>query len=297
MNDFRLRAFIAVAENLSFTKASRELMISQPAVSKHIQEIETLYGVQLFERCGSAVRLTAAGGVFLQHAYVIVDHYHTLKLEMNLLSGNFEGTLRIGASTTIAQYVIPEIIAKFIPRFTGVKISLATGNTEQIEQMLSDHKIDIGLVEGGSRNRDFHYSLFAKDELVLVTSVDTNSSDEISLEELVRLPLVLRENGSGTLEVIERALANHNLRLSDLNIMLQLGGTESIKQFLKNSAMYAIVSIVAVAGELLRNKLKVVDVSEFTLEREFSYILPMGSRNEAAHRFIEFANLYYNKKL
>ena len=287
--DFRLTVFISVARHLNFTRAADELRISQPAISRHIHELESAYKVQLFERTGNKVALTAAGEVFLKHAESILENYKALQVEMNLLSGNFSGELHVGASTTIAQYVLPPVIAKFISRFPDVKLTVTSGNSVQIEQALEEHRIDVGLIEGRHRNMSLRYIPFAKDELVLVTSVLNKVAEEVSLEELRLLPLVLRENGSGTLEVIEEALNAHGIKLSQMNVLLQLGSTESIKLFLANSPMvYAILSITSVTKELMNNVLKVVDVAGLDLEREFAVALPHGSHNDIRERFTRF---------
>lgn len=294
--DFRLMAFISVARNLNFTRASKELHISQPAVSKHIQELESSYGVQLFERISNRISLTTAGKIFLRHAQSITESYRTLQLEMNLLTGNFSGTLRIGASTTIAQYLLPEMIARFIARFPDIRLTMLTGNSEQVEQALIAHNIDVGLVEGNSRHTGLRYTHFINDELVMVTSAQNRIEDEVSLSELVRLPMVLRESGSGTLEVIENALASHNIKLSQMNVLLQMGSTESIKSFLVNCpSAYAIISVAAVTKELMDNKLRIIEISKMELQREFAFITAQGLQHELADKFISF--LSDNQKL
>lgn len=293
--DFRLRVFVSVARNLNFTKAAGELHISQPAISKHIQELEATYGVQLFERAGNRIILTTAGEIFLKHAEEIIESYRALSLDMNLQSGRFSGVLRIGASTTIAQYVLPELIARFIKRFPDIRLTMLTGNSEQIEQALAGHRIDVGLVESDSRHSGFRYTHIADDELVMVTSVRNKIKDEVTVEELKSLPMVLRESGSGTLEVIEKALAAYNVKLSHMNILLQLGSTESIKSFLMNCpSAYAIISIVALTKELLQNTLKVIEIDGVTIDREFAFVTQLGSQNDLVERFVQFVN---NNKL
>ncbi len=287
--DFRLSVFISVARNLNFTRAANELHVSQPAISRHIQELETAYQTQLFERSGGKIRLTPSGEVFLKHAEVIMENYKALKLEMNLLNENFAGELRVGASTTIAQYVLPPAIARFIAMYPDIRLSVITGNTEQIEQALTEHKIDVGLIEGKHRRHDLRYTHFKKDELVLVTNIRNKTADEVTVEDLSYLPLVLRETGSGTLEVLEEALAVHGKKLTQMNILLQLGSTESIKLFLENSAsVFAIVSIAAVSRELMNNKMKVVEVTGLELEREFAFVTSLGAQNELQKCFVRF---------
>lgn len=116
MSDFRLRVFSSVAKNLSFTKASQELFISQPAITKHIQELETMFQTRLFERMGNKILLTDAGRLLLEHCEKILEDYGRLEYEMNLLRNEHTGELRLGASTTIAQYVLPPLLARFSSR-------------------------------------------------------------------------------------------------------------------------------------------------------------------------------------
>lgn len=209
MDDFRLRVFITAAKTLNFTKCAEQLYISQPAVSKHIGELESRYKVQLFERSGSRLALTEAGRVMLEHAERIADGYRRLQYEMDLFTDRLGGELKVGASTTIAQYVLPQVLARFTARFPEVKVSLASGNSEQVEAALARHDTDLGLVESSARHPGFHYEPFIPDELVLIASTKGRYGrcDQVTLAELQTVPLVLRESGSGTLEVISKYLA------------------------------------------------------------------------------------------
>ena len=139
--DFRLKVFHSVATNLSFTKASKELFISQPAISKHIHELEVQYKTPLFDRVGSHIGLTHAGELLLSHTKQLLAAYRQMDFEMNLLTDNFAGELRLGASTTISQYVLPPVLASFIKKFPEIKVSLLNGNSRDIEQALREGKI------------------------------------------------------------------------------------------------------------------------------------------------------------
>ncbi len=293
--DFRLNVFVEVARHLSFTKAARELFISQPAITKHIQELEKIYKVQLFNRIGGKISLTPQGEIFLKHANEILAQYKLLANEMELVTEQFSGELKIGASTTIAQYLIAPLLADFIVRFPQVKVSLFTGNSEQIEDALENKKIDIGLVEGSRRSNHLKYSPLAKDELVLVTSSQNPIGESVAVTDIATLPLVLREVGSGTLEVIEKALLENGIKLSDLNILLHIGTTEGIKNFLKTSKnSYAIVSIISVLEELKNNDLKIVDIVGMEMLREFVFVTMQGGQNTRLERFMSFAAKWYS---
>lgn len=289
--DFRLKVFYSVACNLSFTKASRELFISQPAISKHVHELEMQYRTPLFERAGNRIRLTPAGELLLTHTRHLLTAYRQMDFEMNLLTGNFTGELRLGASTTIAQYVLPPILSSFIQKFPEIRVSLLNGNSRDIEKALHDGQITLGLVEGSVHQSTLHYTPFMKDELVVVTHTGSAlaSYDEITLQQLRAFPLVLRENGSGTLEVVESALARHQMKLSQLNLLIQLGSTESIKLFLENSDALGIVSIRAVTRELMAGRLKVVEVEGFCAERMFAFAQPQGQNGGLEESFIQYA--------
>ena len=227
MSNFRLKVFCYVAKNLSYTKAAQELDITQPAITKHIHELETQYKVRLFERMGNKIILTHAGEVFLNHSIDILHEYSRLDFDMNILHGGHSGNLRIGASTTIAQYVLPTILAKFTSKFPDIKISLISGNSDDIEKELLNHHIDLGLIEGNKRLPNLKYTHFMDDELVAITSTKSRYAhlDEISKEDLLTLPLVLRENGSGTLSVLNTALERIGLKISLLNVLMQLGSS------------------------------------------------------------------------
>lgn len=292
--DFRLKAFHSVATNLSFTKASKELYISQPAISKHIHELEVKYKTPLFDRSGNRIALTRAGELLLSHTQALLSAYRQMDFEMNLLTDNFSGELRMGASTTIAQYVLPPILSSFIRKFPDIHVSLMNGNSRDIEQALRDGKITLGLVEGNARQNSFHYIPFMKDELVVVTHTGSAFAayDEVTFEQLCSFPLLLRENGSGTLEVLEAALAQHQTKLSQLNVLMQLGSTESIKLFLENSDALGIVSVRAVTRELMAGRLKVIDITGFEAQRMFSFAQMQGHTGGLEESFIRYAQQY-----
>lgn len=294
--DFRLKVFHSVACNLSFTKASRELFVSQPAISKHIHELEVRYKTPLFERIGSRIRLTRAGELLFSHTRQILSAYRQLDFEMNLLTNHFSGELRMGASTTISQYVLPPVLSSFIKTFPDIRVSLLNGNSRDIERALQEGKITLGLVEGIAHQSVLHYTPFMKDELVVVAHTGSSLAavDEITLEQLCSLPLVLRENGSGTLAVLEAALAERQVKLSQLNVVIQMGSTESIKLFLENADAVGIVSIRAVTRELMAGRLKVIDVAGFRAERMFAFAEPQGQNSGVEENFIRYANQHWS---
>lgn len=297
--DFRLKVFFTVANRLSFTKAATELFISQPAVSKHIQELEEEYKIKFFDRNGSKISLTAGGQLLLKHVKNIFEIYREIYFDIGMLIDQQQGTLRLGASTTISQYIIPPLLARFHQKMKGIKVNLLNGNTEQIENALLNKEIEIGIVEGQSKNKSIKYSSFLKDELILVCNSMNPlvSKEEITKEDLKSMQFVMREQGSGTLEVIEHALKPFEIKISQLSVEMQLGSTESIKSYLMNSDCVAFISIHAIEKELKNNELVILDVNNMVIERYF-YIISLQGKTEAlSDLFINNIVANYNLKL
>lgn len=296
MGDFRLKVFASVAKNLSFTKASQELFVSQPSVTKHIQELESAYQTRLFERKGNSIVLTEAGHVFEKYSKKILDDYNRLDYEMSLLRNVHSGELRLGASTTIAQYVLPPLLAQFADKFPQVTLDLFSGNSSQVEQALTDHRIDLGLVEGNVRQQNLKYTSFMRDELVAVVNTHSRWSDcdELEPHDLCQIPLVLRERGSGTLDVLLAALNEHHIKLSDLPVRMHLGSTESIKLFIENSDCMGILSIRSISREIVSGKFKIIDINGLSMNRDFDFVQLQGQDSGLPALFMDFC-FHYNQ--
>lgn len=284
-----------MARNLSFTKASQELFISQPAISKHVQELEKEYNVRLFERLGNKIQLTKAGQLLLDHANKILKNYQKLNYDMNALQQNTTGELRIGASTTISQYVVPEMIAAFHRQFPDVRISMLSGNSREIEDALSSDIIDIGMVEGVIRQPQLKYTSFMDDELVAIVRSDNTqlTKESISLAELKSIPIVIREFGSGTLDVIQQALKRQGISLSDLDIEMNFGTTEGIKHYVEKSDALGIVSIRSVNKEIYSNIFRIVEIDGMSINRKLSLVEKQGETSEIAKSFKRFITAGY----
>ena len=291
MDEFRLRVFVTAARTLSFSKCAAALNITQPAVSRHIGELEARYGMPLFSRGASGVTLTKAGELLLSHAERLLSAYQKMDYDMDLLSQTSQGRLSIGASTTIAMYLLPPVLAAFMERSGGVEVSMLSGNSENVEQWLRDGTVDIGFVENASRRPWLHYEPLMADELVLVAGTQGRygTLESVTPEELRGLPLVLREKGSGTREIIERALNRRGIRVDDLNVVIELSSTEAIKSFVRSSDTLAIVSVIALHRELADGSLRIVDIDGVDMPREFATAVRPGEFSGLNARFHDFA--------
>lgn len=293
MFDYRLKVFHTVASRSSFTKASEELNISQPAVTKHIKEIENHLNTKLFDRKGTTIQLTQSGKVLFEYAERVRNIFRDLEFEINQINQQHKGKLIIGASTTVAQYILPEILAKFNSYYKDIKIELITHNTEIISDLLKEGKIDLGIVEGESQSNYFEYQTFKADEIVLVAKANHSLANKtLNLKDLYDLELIFREQGSGSLEFIQNRLREKGISLDQLNIVMQLGSSESIKNYLLHSDSLAFLSISTVLNELKNNQLSIIDIKNFSIERNFHYILPKGEQSELIRLFLKFMNQF-----
>ncbi|MRT16090.1 LysR family transcriptional regulator [Vitellibacter sp. q18] len=294
--DFRLKVFKTVAEELSFTKASKLLFISQPAVTKHINELEKLYGCALFNRLGATISLTAEGKVFAEYATKIIQLYEALALEFSNAEGPIPQQINLAASTTIAQYILPSLFSKLKAAHPSMALSLINQNTEKIEGLVLQKKVALGLVEGSNNNPLLRYENFVRDEIVLVAGTKRFKSapTEISLKQLKTLPLAIRERGSGTRIIIENALRQKGLNLNDCNIQIELGSTESIKNYLFADGAFAFLSVHSIARELRDGTFSIIEVKGLDIQRTFHFVSLHGNYEPASEWMKQFFIGHYN---
>lgn len=291
MSNFRLKVFRTAAVQLNLTKTAELLYISQPAVSRNIKDLEGELNITLFDRIAGKIKLTEAGHIMLAYAESVFELEREVQFKLNTLKQRYEGSLRIGASTTIGQYILPAMLAQFHTKYPDVELSLLNDNTDKIENALLNNEIDIAIVEGLPQNSFVKYIPFIKDEIVAIahTSQKIASRDEFSINDLKTIPLVLREEGSGSLAVIANKLKEYDIKLPDLNIVLHLGSTESIKSYLAYSDSIALISIHAVRKEMANGEFKIIDICDLEFNRDFYFIHTYGQLSGLPKMFLDFA--------
>lgn len=288
----RHEIFLEVAANLSFSKAGEILFISQPAISKHIKALETFYKTTLFERNGSAIRLTKGGELLLKRVKEAKKVQDQLEFELSILKNHLKakGQLKLGASTTVALYIIPKILSAFHQKYPEVKISLLNRNTDTITQALVNQDIDIGIVEGKKKNSSILYQPFITDEVVAVCSAKSPIAKKktLKIQEIANYPVVLREQGSGTLSAIKHQLEKNKIKLSDLKVNVRLAGTEALKNFLREDFCLGFLPKGSVIKELRDGDLVAIKIENFQIIRDFFFIQRHGTDNELNKLFIRF---------
>jgi DNA-binding transcriptional LysR family regulator len=272
LENFRVVVFRAVAEQLSFRKAAEELYLTQPAVSLQIKALEEDLGVQLFDRTGAHIALTAAGKILLECSAEVNALLLQAEHDIAALSGEHAGQLALGASTTIAQYVLPRLLGEFRREHPRVYPTLISGNTEHIVDAVKKQKIELGFIEGPARSRDVKTEPFLEDELVLIASTahEWAERNSVSCSELASGPLLMRERGSGTRHVIEIALERKDVKRNSLHIVMELDSTEAIKSAVEAGLGIGFVSRWAIAKDLrLNNSFRIIAVEGLSIKREF----------------------------
>ena len=275
LENFRLKVFRVVAKHLSFHKAAEYLFLTQPAVTRQVKALENDLGLRLFDRTTSKIMLTPQGSVLLGYAEKLAQMVSEAERELIPDDGKPAGELSLGASTTIAQYVLPCLLRIFLAENPRVRISLHSGNTSEIVRLLLNNKVSFGLIEGPPRARGVHAERFVEDEPVLITS-RRFQFERLSRSELLRLTLLLREHGSGSRRVVESALEKAGLKLKSFNKVMELDSTEAIKSAVEVGLGVGFVSRWALTKELELDLLKITQVDGIRVTRHFTLISRSG---------------------
>ena len=279
MISFHYKVFAEVATNLSFSKAADVLFISQPAVSKHIKKLESEIGLPLFARKGNTISLTSSGEKLLDYLHKAKIIQGQIESDIQIVKSQLEakGELNIGASTTLSLYVLPRILSVFHKKFPNVNILLVNRNSENILRALINKEIDLAIIEAQHKISSVNYQPFMDDEIIPVCAWHSPyGKTEVTAEELKNIPIVLRERGSGTHAVLTKRLEKQQIKLSQLNIIARLGGTEALKNFLVEDIAIGFLSRLAVKNELENGQLREVKIKSVKIERTFNFLMRKG---------------------
>lgn len=291
----RHEIFMEVAAGMSFSKAGRVLFISQPAISKHIKALEDHYKQTLFERKGNNIKLTTAGSILYSHLKEAKKIQSKLQFDLSTLTNKFnaKGELKLGASTTVALYIIPKILSGFHQKYPDIKISLLNRNTDTIVKALLDEDIDIGIVEGKKKMSTIIYQPFIKDEVVAVCSAKSEIAKRrnLSIKEFIQKPIALREQGSGTLAAVKDCFEKYGIKMSELKVGIRLAGTEALKNFLREDNCIGFLPRGSIKRELKDGDLVPIKIEGIKIERNFFFIQRQGSNNNELNKsFVKFCN-------
>lgn len=291
MADRRLQVFHTVARQLSFTKAAEQLFMTQPAVTFQVKQLEEHFNTRLFERSHGRIALTPAGRLVMGYAEKILGLSDELETRVGELTGEISGPLLLGASMTIAEYLLPKVLGEFKARHPQVQAHMTVANSETISQRVADHALDVGLIESPAHLRNLHADIFCEDELVVICAIKHKfaRAGSISPEALAGEPIISREIGSGTREFADNYLRGCGVAPEELNIVMELGSPEAIKGVVETGLGISVASRATVAKELKLGTLAAVRL-EPRLIRTLSLVTPGEKfRSRLVSAFAEFA--------
>ena len=290
-----MRVFITVADKKNFSKAAKALSLTQPAVSFQIQTLEQYYQTMLFDRVNRHVKLTSAGELLLDYAVHMNNLQAELERNMQQLTGHVKGELLVGASTTIGEYILPYVVGAFKQEYPDVNATIQIMNTNDIAENVNNKSFDLGIIEGPVELTENMESIaFLEDELVL--AIPSNhpfaTKESITLEELKTLPYITREPGSGSRLIFEQALIDADFDIEDLNIVMELGSTTSIKSAIMGGLGISTISKWAIQDLVRTGKVVALNIEGLTLTRNFNILLNNEKfQSEATGKFLDFLDV------
>jgi len=261
--DFRhLETFCRIAGSKSFSKAADDLFLTQPTVSGHILALEHSLSLRLFDRTSRGVRLTKAGEVFLKYASKILSFRKDLLNALSEFSEGIRGDLSLGASTIPGEYLLPKLMGDFKREHAHLTISLKIADTKEIVQYVLQDSIEYGIIGAKLDHPSLHYEKYDEDEIIAVATSDhpLTRKKRVNLEEFLKEPWIIREEGSGTQIALEKALRKKGKSLKQFNVVMEMGSTSSVKEGVKAKLGLAFISGRATEEEIRQGTLSRIDV-------------------------------------
>ncbi|USK68551.1 LysR family transcriptional regulator [Peribacillus asahii] len=295
--DQLLSVFISVADKRNFSRAAEELHMTQPAVSQQIQQLEKHVGSKLLLRTNKSVQLTKAGEIVYLHAKEITGLYKRMSMLVNELNNEPTGPLKIGASYTFGEYVLPHILARMKNLFPNIFPSVQIGNTRDIAKAIASHEIDVGIVEGEISLRNIYIKSVSTDQMYIVAGgkYPIYFNKEVTRRQVEQENWIVREVGSGTREATETLFQSLQIRPSKL---MEFGSTQLIKEAVEAGLGISYLSELTVKKERILGTIQVLNVKGTPIKRNFSVITEsVESHTKSMNLFIELIEKYLKNQL
>jgi DNA-binding transcriptional LysR family regulator len=292
--------FLDAAETLSFSEAAQRQHLSQPTISHHIKKLEQDLGTQLFDRSGTEIELTEAGRLLVPHARRLLREAMGVQQMMNSMEDRVIGTLRIACSTTTGKYILPQYAGRFLQRHPGVRINIARCTRTNIVSELLDEHADLGVVSYDACSDGMDCQEFFTDHIILISPPEQHwtALDALDPSDLLGVPVIMREPGSGTRRELLTELGKHDIDIGDLNIFLEVGNAEAIVKTVEKGFGLAFVSRIAAEWALERGSVIEVPVRGFDLHRRIYMIRKkIHPANRAMEAFWAFVHDPSNQDL
>lgn len=294
MADRRLQVFHTVARMLSFTRAAEVLHMTQPAVTFQVRQLEEHFNTRLFDRTHNRISLTEAGKQVFDYSERIFELYAEMESTVRELTGDMSGVLLLGASTTVAEYMLPSLLGDFKKMYPDVTIRLHVANSDGIVSLVEDNEIDLGIVEAPVANKNLAVEVCRVDQLVAVVPPGHPLAERTSVQatDLVGHPYIRREEGSGTHEVLMEYLKASGVSPDSVDVVMELGSPEAIKGAVETGMGISVLSRTTITKELALGILVAIDLDP-PLERPFSFVHQKQKfRMRAMGELLNFARGY-----
>ncbi|WP_367180115.1 LysR family transcriptional regulator [uncultured Megasphaera sp.] len=283
MLDFRIHTFLCVCRHMNYTKAAAELQITQPAVSQHIRHLEKEYQTKLFDYTGKRLELTQAGQILLNAATTISHDNVMLKQRLQDLQQNNK-SVAFGATHTIGEFEIIDRLADFLHEHADVNIRMKIADTDKLLKAVDEGIIDFAIVEGFFDQDQYETLLFSNEPLIAVCGPDYDAPSEMSLADLMRYRLIVREKSAGTRELLERSLAEHSLTISDFPFRHEVGSPQAVKGLTCRNCGVAFLYEKSVRQEVNDGRLKEIAIRDFSVTHAVTFLWRKGSMYSAMFR-------------
>lgn len=289
-----LKTFIAVVEYKNFTKAGEHLNLSQPSVSIHIKNLENTFGVTLINRSikQKTIFITESGYTLYRRAKEIINLLDVTSMEVKSNSNSIKGHLKLGASFTIGEYVLPNFLSYFSRKYPDIDVEVFIENTSSICSHLNDFLLDIGLIEGTASHSNFTQEYFLKDNMVIALPFDSSLSlGSFDLGKLQNQKWIVREEGSGTREFLNMFLSTNEIIPRGIMVF---GSNYAVKEAVKNNLGISIISELVAEPAVKNKELSIIKLDK-SYTRHFSYILPKNINiSNISEIFIEELKIFAN---
>ena len=272
MIDFRIDTFITVCKYMNFTKAASDLNITQPAVSQHIQYLERAYNTKLFLQSGKKISLTESGKVLLDAAVTMKHDEQHLR---NIIESEKDRkkSLKFGVTLSVGEFFIPYQIASYIKQNSPMSVRLFVSNTKELLQELNDGKIDFAIVEGYFPKNEYDYELYRTEPFIAVCAKDhVFAKPPTVIEDLLSETILIREQGSGNLEILKRSLEGKNLSLEDFASIMEINDIKMIKALTEKDCGITFLYEATVKQELEEGILKKIPLENFSITHDIMFI-------------------------
>lgn len=277
MLDFRHETFLALCKIKNYTKTAEFLNITQPAVTQHIKFLEEYYGIKLFFYKGKKLILTEEGGKLRSFAMTINSDIRHLQESFNMESDKIQPMI-FGTTLTIGEYIMPPILAKVMDIYPNLHINMLVNNTQMLMEKLRDGEINFAIVEGFFNKAEYEAKLFSLEEFIPVCSPKSPlAGKKVAFNEILNERLIIREKGSGTREIFEMLLNEHNLSLGSFKRICELGNMNTIKDLVVNNYGITFLYQKAALREIASGQLCKLEIEGFSVQREFNFVFLKNS--------------------